>query len=410
MQTKPEHRAFEIEARTAVESMQRAIADVVDEIVGPAGRRLTDVAEGMGIDTKLAWKLTRIVELNDPYSAGLYVPGASGMKIVIKAAKKKGVSGRSVQCLDSAYQAFESVRKVHAGDRRTLDVLLAGLAEEEQERLDVQNRKAAFHANVSLWGVSVSTRLMAFIVRESDHDPDRLQIAHIAGLFGIGRIRRDVPWRVAQLRTEDEAGQHAGHSRSRPIDENVPPGRPPVLASHTSPHAPELVAVPVAGGRAEYRLGDGPIGKRSLFDLVMAEWVGDAGGRYAEEHDRQLSAASRNRTPAERLVLDLVICRNLYGRIDPRSALVSELWGERAPTDHDDPERLPMAERALHVGQGMGPFRHRQIPRHHELMKRVFDARGWDPATFDTYRIDMRYPPAPTVVRMVHPLPERPSG
>ncbi|MEO0853148.1 MAG: hypothetical protein AAFY15_06555, partial [Cyanobacteria bacterium J06648_11] len=89
---------------------------------------------------------------------------------------------------------------------------------------------------------------------------------------------------------------------------------------------------------------------------------------------------------------------------------VSELWGNRSASLRDDPEMLPLCERIQQLGPGMSAFRHRHVPRHGELMKRIFDSRGWDPEAFSTYRIDMAFPPAPTALRMVIPLPEKPKA
>lgn len=405
----PPATGFQAEARAAVAALQQALAGVVERIAEPNERRLTDIASILGIDTKLAWKLTRILELNDPFAAGLYVPGASGVRILMRAASEKGVGADTVAALGDAYKAFEAVQRNHAGDRRTLDMLLTGLAEEEQDRHGLQHRKDAFHANASLWGVSASMRLMAFVVRAADAAPGRLEVAHIAGLFGISRTRPNVPWRVAQLRAEDARGDLSVASGRRPIDPTTPPGGPAVLRAHTSPNAPVLVPVGTPDGRTEYRLGEGPIGRRSSFDLVLAEHLNDAGPVFRTDEDNQISVTSRNRTPCERLVLDLIVERDLYGPLDPQAFLVSELWGERPPTDPDDPERLPLHERVAFAGRGLSAFHHRYIPRHRELMRTVFDLQQWDAERYETYRIEMQYPPAPTALRLVHPLPHKPE-
>jgi hypothetical protein len=401
---------FQTEAREAVVALQQAMSAVVDAIAGGSDRRLTDIAAALGIDTKLAWKITRILELHDPYAAGLYMPGASGIRILSRAATEKGVDAGTVRGLEEASRGFEQLQRTHAGDRRTLDMLLSGLAEEEQDRHDLQQRKDAFHANASLWGVSAGMRLMAFVVRGSRAHPDRLEVAHIAGLFGISRTRPNVPWRVAQLRAEDEAGDVSRPAARRPVDPGVPAGvGPPVLRAFTSLNAPELVPLRTPDGRTEYRLGEGPIGRRSSFDLVLAEYLADAGPVYRTEQDDQISVTSRNRTPAERLVLDLIVERDLYGPLSPTPTLVSELWGERPPTDPDDPERLPLHEKVGFAGRGLSAFHHRHVPRHRELMAHVFHAQGWEAERFDTYRIEMQYPPAPTALRLVHPLPVGPG-
>lgn len=389
--------------------MQDALGVLIDEVAGSSERRLSDLAAAMAIDTKLAWKLTRIVELHDPFSAGLYVPGASGMRILLDAARAKGVCESTLDRLGRAHQEFEALQAEHAGDRRTLDMLLSGLAEEEQDRRDVEQRKAAFFANASLWGVRAAMRMMTFIVAESSESASRIDVAYVAGLFGVTRTRPDVPWRIAQLNSRDDRDQPSSTRVSRPIDPETSPDGPPVLRAFCRGAVPELIAVPQENGPTEYRLGEGPIGRHSLFDLVLAEFLPDAGERYRTPDEPQLSAASRNRTPVERLVLDLVIQRDLYGEIDPLAEFVSELWGPRSPGLRDDPDSLPFAERVEKPGRGLAAFRHRHIPRHRELMATVFRSCHWDPVGFDTYRIEMAYPPAPTVLRLVQPLPAAPG-
>lgn len=400
---------FQTEARDVIEKFRHSLNEAIDAIDSSAKQRSIDIASTLDIDTKLAWKISRILDLNDPYSAGLYIPGAAGVRILLRALEARGLAHDVLEPITTAHQAFESLQRRHAGDRRSLDMLLAGIAQEDQERCDLELRKAAFLANTSLWGVRAAVRLMTFVVNHSDSDPSRIDVAHIAGLFAVSRTRPNVPWRVAQLRSENNAGNPAALTSSRPLDPSAPCPGPPLFRDHCAGPVPELVPVAVADDRIEYRLGEGSIGRTSEFDLVFAEFMPSAGGRYRSHEDHQLSVASRNRTPAERLILDLVIARELYGPINPKPVLVSELWGERNPAHNDDPERLPLSERVLELGSGIPAMVHRAVPRHAELMRRLFDTCNWDPAAFDTYRLDMPYPPAPTALRMVVPLPEAPA-
>ena len=402
--------SFQTDARAAIEGFRTALTASLDVLGSLSRRRSVDLAAALELDTKLAWKLSRILELSDPYSAGLYIPGPGGIRILTDALQRGGVPPHRLLDIELAHEAFAQLQRTHAGDRRTLDMLLSSLAEQEQDRCDLEQRRAAHQANASLWGVHAAMRLMTFVVSASTSEPARIDVAHIAGLFGVSRTRPNVPWRVAQLRAENNTGDPAARAPSRPLDPDAPPSGPPILQAHCKGPVPELIPVPVDRGRIEYRLGDGPIGRTSEFDLVFAEFMPSAGERYRSSEDRQLSVASRNRTPAERLVLDLVLDRDLYGFVDPKALLVSELWGERSPTLLDDPERLPLTERLTRLAPGISAMVHRDVPRHAELMQRLFDACQWNPARFDTYRIDMPYPPAPTALRMVVPLPEPPAG
>ena len=399
-----EETGFEIEASSALANLRHAVIGLMSEVLGPGETRLTDLSRVLGIDNKLAWKLVRIMELRDPYSAGLYLPGPSGMRIVRQAATAKGASAQAMRALEEAEAELERVQRHHAGDRRTLDVLFAGLADQEQERHQLLSRRAAFQASAELWGVRAATRLMTFAVWMADHDASRIQMAHVAGMFAVERMRRHVPWRVAQVRAENDDGGASHVGRIRPIDPTVPVGEPAVLRSYTSPHAPALVPVDVGGGRLEFRLGPGEIGKQSRFDIVLAEYAGDAGSRYRTPTETQLSVASRNRTPVEHLILDLVLDRELYGRVTPSASLVSELWGERPADGQDDPEALPMFETVSRIGSGLRGLQHARVPQYGDLMSTVCQSRGVDPKRFDVYRLEMKYPPAPTAARIAFPL------
>lgn len=400
---------FQSDARRSIEAFRRSLLTALDGVMDGTGRRLTDLAATLAIDTKLAWKLTRILELHDPYSAGLYMPGSAGYRILRQAIERRGVAENEIVALDRAYRGFEALQRDHAGDRRTLDMLFSGLAEQEQDRRELEHRKAAFHANTSLWGVRAAMRLMTFVIAESAEDPSKIDAAHIAGLFGVHRTRPNVPWRVAQLRSQDASGRTIAQGATIPIDPAVPADAPPILAEHCAGPLPDLCPVRTADGRTEYRLGDGPVGRASVFDLVFAERMPQAGVRYRSPGDEHLSVTSRNRTPVERLVLDLVVSRSLYGPLEPDAMLFSELWGERSAIDPDDPERLPLAETVRHVGSGLSSFQHRHVPRHAELMTRLFEGCGWDPDLFDIYRIEMQFPPAPTGLRIMSPLPDAPG-
>lgn len=407
MQITTGHSSFQTEARRAITDLQAALGELVSTVAASSDRRLSDIADALDIDTKLAWKLNRIVELADPLAAGVYVPGAAAGRIVVDRARARGIDEACLDRLTKAFAGFERLQAEHAGDRRTLDTLLAAVAGEERGRNEAQARKGAYHAGVALWGVRVTTRLMSFIIRERRDQPGRLEAAHVAGTFGVTRTRPNVPWRVGCFWAETNEGAMPGDLPRRNIDPDSGPGEPPILWSHTSPNVPELVSIHRDDTRLEFRLGGGPIGKRSLFDLVTAERIADAGARWRTPGDDQLSVGSRNRTPAERVILEMTVERSLYGRLSPEAMLFGELWDAHQPTQLDHPDRMPLHEKAQFVGEGLAPFRHRCVPRHHDLMSRVFGLLEWDADAFDTYRVDLTYPPSPTILRMIHPLPTK---
>ena len=399
---------FQAEAARVLGRVQRALLDALESLGPGVATRPTELSGSLSLDTKLAWKLVRIVGLSDPFSAGAYMPGPEGVRIVIRALREAGVSAARVDELASSFEDVDRLMAEHAGDRRTLDLLLSGLAEEERDRGEIEQRRGAFRATSYLWGVEVSTRLMAFVIGPSAVGGDRIDVAHVAGLFGVRRLRHNVPWRVAQLMNQDDSGEHQARPAREVIDPESADG-PALMRAFCAGALPELVPVERGGGRVEYRLGGGPIGAKSAFDLVLGEIMRNAGGRYRSEGDSRISAASRNRTPARRVILDLVVDGEMFPGIDPRAILLGELWGENNSTDEHDPERLPMFERVQRLGRGPRGMRCPHVPRYAAMMSAIFARMGWDPSRFEAFRVEMEYPLAPTVLRMYFPLPERPG-
>ncbi len=402
--------SFATHADQVIARLRSAFASVLDSLPVPRLSRGSQLAEALDIDRTLAWKITKLIEGDDPFAAARFVPGTSGVNIFLRAAARRQVPRASIAATQKAFGDFRTLMQVHAGDRKSFGMMLAGHVKDDPARADLEHQKQAFHANSYLWGVQAGTQLDTYLINSSTN-ADLLDVAIIRGYVDLRRIRPNVPWRIARLYSVNDVGELRTSFVREPLDHSrLPePGADelPLLKEFCSQPLPQYRAVSGPRGSVEYELAEAPVGNTAAHTCMIGEVVRGAGPRYRGDRDWLFVVRARMRTPCEAMIFDLMIHRELFGRITPKLDLFSELFAAELDAHYEESDRLPVHEGVQYLGCGPDMVRAPEVPHYAGLIRYAFERLGWDAQQFDIYRVRMQFPVMPAAVLLTHPLPDR---
>lgn len=324
------------------------------------------------------------------------------MATFLAAARKRGVTEELIQAAATAVADFENLVPAHADDRRSLELMLLGCSTRPDDDAEAALRRSAFLSNAVTWGVQAKTRLVAYMLAPSA-DESRFDLVRVRGYTGFRRNRPNQAWIVSYIRsTTDNWGTLP--DSPEPIEDTG--GLPvPLLRKFCSHPLPEFRRRAGTEGCVVDELAPGRVGNTGAVTFFTGEITRDSATRYRDAENTFNEFAARIQTPTEVLVFDVYVHDNMFGPIEPKSAVYSALAG---PNSRDEEDRLAVVTQLTHLGRGLDVIFTPDVPRYVDLAQHVFDRLGWDEARFDVYRVRMEYPPMPTVLTIAHPLPDRP--
>jgi hypothetical protein len=404
---------FEQQATETVQRVRSAFSAVVSALPQHV-TRASELQRALGIDKMLAWRIYNVLQLSDPYAAALYVPGNTGVKLFLRAAERSGVPAEITRPAADAVAQFDRLVRTHAGDRGSLEMLLAAHSDQVRAETDIGYRRMLFRGNSYLWGASARVQLRLSFVNFSAA-PGELDIATLRGFIGLQRIRPNMSWVIGHAVCVDDAG---GRPQEPILEPLYDPCQPDPVAARIflSEPLPHLRCVLLPDGEYVYELLPGPVGRTGAVKCVSGEVIRRAASYRRSETNEWAMYAALVRTPVEVLVFDYFLHHKIYGRVNP-DLLVHGVFGrvEHRGSYVGDVGRLPVLERIEYVGRASAVVHTPDVPQYAEMVRFVFDRLGWDAASFDVYRLRMEYPVMPSDVKIVHPLaasgsaPERPA-
>jgi hypothetical protein len=397
---------FGAELRAAVQSVRRSLADSM-VAAGLDATIPLQVARALGIDKNLSWKMCRIVTDPDPALVATRLPGRSGVKIIMKALLKAGVPKELVEAVETSAESLRKVEVKHAGDRETLAAMLIG--QSSSDSTEESQRRLSFLGNSATWGVKTRLQLSASFLAPSKTE-GRIDAAVIGGLIGFQRLRNDLPWPVATGTMYGDDGRPRTVQGFRPID-------PEGMAAHGSPFVVDFCSKPLppmglfrrADGSFQLLLSDGPVGKESACEVVTGWAYVGALGMYQTDEDKFGAHNTTLGTPAETLIHDLFIHRDMTFAMNPKALFYNLLPGApQYPAAGLDAGLM----RVSCAVEDLGPSPDLTTPefaRYPQLVGLVAGVMGWSIAEFVGYRVRLKYPPLPAMSVLRHNLAQRPG-
>jgi len=409
--TNSELDVFECELDDAFEVLRSAVGALFVAIDADPDKP-QDLSRRLGINKNLAWKASRIVGAESPAVGIPHLPGTSGLDLLLDAFAHEGASPVLIRDVRRARNAFEAFIEEHAGDRATLDLMLDSMgAGWNSDRLEM-SRRLAFQGNSGLWGIQCGMRFSTTILAPNAADSSLLDITMFGVYIDIRRLRPGVTWPMFVVKAEDDAGESIPLLDDRTDAEGEFPDRDGtrLLRRFCSSNMPEILIRKVRNNFI-YEFDQGPVGNTGVFDCAMGTRFRGVAPRYRTGSDSVGRLSSHVLIPSERMVLDLLVHRDLpYS--EHATKCIYPLLGDPStwtpPWMREDPHSIPIEEPLHAIDARHNAIEDPALPRQGEVLETVLKASGWRAEDFCGLRLDLKYPPMPSLVVIEWPLPESP--
>ncbi len=391
---------FPTHARTVVRSVRGAFSDLL-VAMGADPRDPASISEKAGLTKTLAWKFAKIVQTDDPVIAIQHMPGATGVKLLLRGGERRGVNPELLEGARNAARGFERLIDIHCGDRATLEVMGTELSPSGRQQRDEQHRKLLYQGASYVWGVQARVILKVGIVAPGAR-PGLLDFASINGLIDFRRLRPDVSWVMASRRSQHDDGTAMRTKASEAIDPRFAgPDQAPLLQDFCTESALNLRRV-VRGATTSFELMEGPVGATAAITCVFGAVQRDL-PYVAEQPGERGEHRARCDIPAEQLVLDFFVHESLTFAIPPEVVLENDVGFESRKDERQ--KLLPMSETLQDIGVGPLAPATPEAPRYQDMLAYAYERLGWDPGRFHGYRLRIAYPAYPTAYVLRYPLP-----
>jgi hypothetical protein len=365
--------------------------------------RAQDVINDFGVHRKLGWQLWNVAYAAGPFDALRNLPNQKSLDAWRSAALQKGVPQELLEQFNESLRQFESVADRHAQDREMLEMMLEAADPQPNEAADLRWRKLAFNGNVYIWGIRART-LLATVLLHPSEQPGRWDLARLQGLIGLVRTRPNVRWPFAQSVVPSD--QELGPASRAPLVDSpaVRETGVPLMEEFCTGHSsiPPVARRRGALGLVEDELLPGPVGAMGASTVITGEIIRAAGPIAPSQPGQHALFGTGVRTPAEVLISDHFVHRDLWPGVRRELRVFSELISQ---VSQDARDVLTVSERIQPMGRGLARVRTAEVPRYAEMLGRIFERTGWNPDDFDVFRVRMRYPPIPVSVMVRHEMP-----
>lgn len=380
--------SFESDAVTVMRRLRRATAGVLGAVPGLS--RAVDVADRLGLDRSLAWKIWRVAQGESEIPSPAHVPGRSGFIRFLDGAGVAGADAALVVEAKTAFEQFERLTAEHAGDRASADIMLAPLSDEGRRRQELARRRDAFRANSHFLGVQCRTLFQADVLLPSGpaYMPD---VGRLRAHFGLRRMRPNVPWIVARSTLVNDQGPKGAYRREPLTPTST--GASFLVPQFSSTPSPQVSRRVIEGYTVEDELAPGPVGEAAATDVVLAERVSMM-TREAVESDAVTMPVF---TPAERLVYDVLIHESAGVGV-PVLRVNSTVHGDAPYLRGRDYDLIPVPESFTDLGTAAEAPAVAEVPRYAAMMAWFIDRLGVSPDALRCYRAKLRFPPLPSRV------------
>lgn len=396
-----EPKTFEADCREAVLSLRASLLDLYRTLnADPAAPQ--DVSRRFKLNKNLTWKISRLIQSEEPLQAIPMIPGGSGMAILLRAFEDDAPS-EVVEQVRVATQRFEHMVTMHVGDRANLELMLDSVA--NARPLDT-SRKLAFRGAAGIWGVLARARVTAAIIAPSAEQPGMLDVAFIGGLVGVRRLRDIASWPVFNIRDYRDDGTHDERPAARfALSARDEPDNAWLMREFCSGTLPDFT-VRRHKGIETHLIGPGPVGKTGEFTCFFGYAQRAAVPAYRDADNSRGEFGSMISMPVESMLLDVFTHHSLPEALDQSVALFGTPGF--GPEHTGEPIELPNAERSINLGKGpriSTPL----VPGYEELINAAMHRCGWNHRDFYCSRVISEHPPMGATLITRYPLPERPA-
>lgn len=394
--------------QAALQALRSALMEIFAAVdADPA--KPQDLARRFGLNKNLTWKLSKIVVGTDPFGAVPHIPGASGMDIFFRALVDAGAPKPLLERARAAARAFEQTVRLHTGDRSTLEIMVGDRLPTDIRREQSElHRKRAFQGNSGIWGVRAKAQLLLTAMAPNAADPDMADLVQVGGVVGFRRLKADARWLLFRRERWADDDPHPERDELESLDPDFPVDQGvPLIGAFCSRPLPDIELISDEG-EDQYELPPGPIGNTAALTCVHGQVARRVGPVYAESESEYSELGCTLITPAEHLVFDLLVHRDLDWAMQPELVVYSRMdGGAMHPAARRERNEIPVSEPVHDLGWGITALATTLLPKYLDLARFVFDSVAWNADDFRAFRVTMAYPPIPSVALLRSRMPLR---
>lgn len=382
--------ALEQRLSGAAQLLREALSRVVNEIPLRV-QRPAEFQRVLKLDRSLASRILRAIQLQDPLASLHRLPGPHGVRLLLKAAAKSGVSQGVIARAEQTLAELEHLVVTEIGDWKELDAALCGWLPDVREQFDVANRQAAFKAMSNIRGITAETELSATLIYPGKAKADWVDRACITGLCRMKRLRPGAPMGLLHGHSiVPPPGTQRLSLDGQPIDHEHGPG---LLREFSTTPTPRFEVL-LEGDTVHYLLqGDGA-GVDSMVDLLFADVTR---GRYPAHKGVSPQPASPGAVidvPVKTLIVDVLLHEDVWPGVEPELHMY-DTAGRGLANPRDAARRMDrrdVLESIQHMGTKISRFRTKEVARYPEMVRFICDKLGWDSERFRGFRCRVDYP------------------
>lgn len=397
---------FSDHARGVMRAVRGAFSELITD-VGASPQDAQGLSRACGLNKNLAWKVSKLIQTEDPAVAIQQMPGTSGISIFLRNMERAGARAELLKTAREAVEGFDELVKVHSGDRATFEMMGSALSENGRQQRDEYHRKLLFQGGSYVWGAQVRVILKVGIVGPGNGD-GLLDFISLSALVAFRRLRPDVTWTMAARRARNDDGSPMFPPPPEPIDPRCGgDDQPPLMLDFCSQPQPALRRVVDSAG-ISFELPEGPVGNTGALTCVTGT-IQRGIPYYRSPSNKMGEHRVICNLPAELLIFDLFIHKSFTFAMPPNMGLYSDLSSDGPPAGRGpDFNRLPMHEKLQDLGCGPLPLATPDVAQYNQMVQAMFDRVEWSPSDFHGYRVKIAYPACPASVKLRYDLPEAP--
>ena len=389
-----EEMTFVSAAREAVGTLTVAISKLIDESPSIVGNRPIDISRGLGVNMKLAWKVSHLATVASPFDAVRHLPGAQGIKIIIDAASQHGSSKIACNRVEQAFGKLQSFISSQAGSKRQFESMIAGVEESRDHRLEAEHRRLMFDGATSVWGIRVGCLYRMDILAPSAVK-DLIDCSTLRSFFDVRRLRDGACLHFPRPRNIDDNGVISPTVHEEPLDPATPEGGFPLMHRFCQGEVPVFQLEENITAANTYITARSEHADPAPFTVTIGEVLRAIQPVVVSPRHHGIFQCLRMQVPAERVVFDMLLHRDLLdGGHHPEAYVTGNLQGAQFNVESLRRERLP-----VHVTMEemeLKPKNDRIEGRStREYLEAAISPLGRDYSEFSWYRMSLNYPPFP---------------
>ncbi|MCH2161501.1 MAG: hypothetical protein MK085_06465 [Phycisphaerales bacterium] len=391
-------------AREVVSAFTGSVMELLEATPSVEGNRPIDIARGLGVNMKLAWKMSHLATVASALDAVRHIPGSQGIRIVRDAAATHGCPEAICARLNQTFVKLQEFISAQAGSRRAFESMIAGVEESRDRRLEAELRRQLFEGGTSVWGIRAGCyhRLDAL---SPSRTTGLLDCSTLRSFIDVRRLRGGVSMNISRAANIDDGGIASQPAQDEPLDASVSPGSFPLIHAFSSGEVPVFQAQEHPYGLIDYVANRQEHADSAPFSIATGEVLRAVQPIRVSKRHHGIFQLSRLRIPTEQVLFDILVHKDLLRpNVQPEAYLAGDMQSTSLGIGALRRERLPVQ---VTVREVLGKLSKVMVGDEtvESRMKTAIAPLDAEIAEFNWYRLEVTHPPIPTSLAFECELP-----